>query len=648
MTSLAPTTSATREPESALPPANVRRRPLALQDVDVVDSFWSAKQNLTRETTIPAQERIMRSKGYFQALTLTWRKGDWYTPHVFWESDLAKWIEAGSYTLATHPTAEMTDAISAAIDLLDTAQQPDGYLNPYFTVVAPEKRFTDHEDAHELYCAGHLIEAGVAHFEATGTTRLLDIVCRYADLIDERFGPGGADEGGYDGHPEIELALVRLSKATGNRRYLDLSKRLLDNRGTAPYFFERQRDERSDDGMFANVFPGRRNSPERYRTYQQSHLPVREQRDAVGHAVRAMYLYTAMTDVGVETGDETLWAAGVALWRSVTEKKMYITGSVGTEPRIEGFGPDYDLPNATGYGETCAAIGLANWAARLGNASGDAQYFDVLERALYNGVISGASADGTHYFYGNPLSSDGSKHRNEWFDTSCCPPNLARFLSGLGRLVYARNDDTLAVNLFLASEARAEFDSTVFVKQETDYPRSGGTRITVSTEQPAPFVLAVRIPSWCDSVTIDGEPLTDRPGDGFVRFDRTWQGETVIEIDAELPVRRMRAHPAVAQDRGLVALQRGPIVFCAEATDNEGETSRLILPRASEITVVDDPDSGLVRLTAPALIDTAPWDNSLYTDGTTGHRPTELAAVPYFYWDNREPGSMDVWLREED
>ncbi|MEV4018581.1 beta-L-arabinofuranosidase domain-containing protein [Nonomuraea angiospora] len=631
--------------------AALRREPLPLTAVTIDDEFWAPRRELIRTRTLRHQEGQLRRPGQqFDALSLSWRPGDPDEPHIFWESDVAKWIEAASYCLATTDDPELDRAVDEAIELLAGAQQDDGYLNVYFTVVKPGERFTDLRDAHELYCAGHLIEAGVAHFEATGKTRLLDIVRRYADLIDTVFSPGGPRAGGYCGHQEIELALVRLYRATGERRYLDLGRRLIDWRGEQPYYFETELRRRGTPGYFGTRLPRKPGDLRRFREYNQSHLPAADQAEAVGHSVRAMYMYSAMTDLAGECGDDRLLQAVRRLWANVTGKKLYITGGLGSDPSIEGFGPEYDLPDAHGYAETCAAIGLVQWARRMSNLTGHGHYVDALERALYNGVLSGASADGTRYFYGNPLASHGTVTRQEWFDCACCPPNLARLLSELGRYVYAQGPGEAVVNLYVAGTARFTFaGGEVTLRQDTAYPREGRLAVTVThADDGAEFALAVRIPGWSrqPTVTVNGEPV-HRPvlRDGYCTLSRRWRAGDVVEIDLGMEVRRTWAHPAVAAAAGKVALERGPIVFCLEGVDHDCAVHSLVLARDTPVHAVPDERTGVVTLSADATAD-AETGGSLYGDRPPARRGVTMTAVPYFSWANRGLSDMTVWIRD--
>jgi DUF1680 family protein len=619
--------------------------------VQIADTFWAPRREMIRTATLWQQHDHLRNGGQLESLRLTWSPGDLPVPHIFWESDVAKWIEAASYCLAHTADGELEAAVDDAIGLLSGAQQADGYLNVYFTVVQPRQRFTDLRDAHELYCAGHLIEAGVAHYEATGKQTLLEIVRRYADLVDVEFAPGGACEGGYDGHEEIELALVKLYRVTGERRYLELSRRLILARGTRPFYFDREEELRGTEGYFGAAFAERAGRVDRFRQYNQSHLPVVEQVEVVGHSVRAMYLYCAMTDLAVEFDDPHLWAACRRLWASLTQNKLYITGGVGSDPTIEGFGPDYDLPDAHGYAETCAAIGLTMWAQRMANASGDASYVDVLERALYNGVLSGVSEDGTHYFYDNPLASDGSHQREEWFGVACCPPNLARLLSSLEHYIYSQGPDEAVINLYIAGSARFGVgDSAVVLTQATAYPRDGAITIAVDSATAAEFTICLRIPAWCGhpGLRVNGEPVDlaaviDR---GYARIRQRWSPGDRIELSLPMQARRIWANTEVAAAAGKVALQRGPLVFCLEGIDHTHPIPSIVLPRDATIKEVLDPRTGVVQLSATATADTNAHDPELYASQPPGTVEVTLSAGPYFAWNNRGRCTMRVWIRD--
>ena len=643
-------------PHTALPHPSLQ--PLPLPDVTITDTFWSARRETVRTSTLPTQLHHLKTHGQLEALRLQWRAGDPDEPHIFWDSDVAKWIEAASYSLAAHPDPELEAEVDAAISLLAGAQQPDGYLNTYFSVVAPGQRFTDLRDAHELYCAGHLIEAGVAHFESTGRKSLLDVVRRYADLIADVFGPGPGQIRGYDGHEEIELALVRLARVTGERRYLELATFFVDERGREPYFFDLEAEQRGTPGYFAGEFTDRDDEPRRYREYLQAHAPVREQTEAVGHSVRAMYLYSAMADLAAENSDQTLLDACRTLWEHLTGTRMYLTGGIGSSATNEGFTADHDLPDLDAYAETCAAIGLVFWSSRMARLDRDSRYGDVLERALYNGVLSGVSADGTHFFYDNPLASRGDKHRSAWFGVACCPPNLARLLTSLGSYAYAASPDELSVELYLAGTATAVLGgAAVTLQQQAELPWNGAVRLEVqlADQQQADFTLALRIPAWAGrggrapSLRVAGETveLAAVAERGYARLTRTWRSGDVVELELPTAPERVWAHPAVESAAGKVALTRGPLVYCFEATDHDAPLHTLALDREAALTDADDVVDGLVALTTTGSADEAGGDDRLYRDQPPARREHPLTAVPYYSWDNREPGAMTVWLRED-
>ena len=627
------------------------RTSLPIADVVVSDEFWSPRRETVRTRTIPHQEERLREGGQFEALLLKPRSHDDDDRErfpIFWESDVAKWIEAASYVLASEDAPELDAAVDKAIDLLAGAQQEDGYLNNYFTAVKPGKRFTDLRDAHELYCAGHLIEAGVAHFEATGKTTLLDIVRRYADLIDREFGPGGSCEGGYCGHQEIELALVKLYRATRERRYLELSLRLTDNRGKAPFYFDTEAERRGDSGYFGGHFGAVVRSDTRSREYNQSHAPVREQDTAVGHSVRAMYQYTAMADLALELGDAGLREACEKLWDDLVATKLYVTGGIGSDPSIEGFGPAFDLPDRTGYAETCAAIGLVFWAHRMMLLTGEAKYVDVLERALYNGVLSGASADGTRYFYGNPLASDGTVERSDWFDCACCPPNLARLLTSLEHYVYVADSEGLWVNLYVTGQARfAHGGQRVTVTQESDYPWDGTIGFTITeAEAPLPMTLRLRLPEWTTgaaSVSVNGTTLPYTTDNGYAVLNRTWSPGDRVELTLPMAPSLVRADARVASAHGKVAIQRGPIVHCVEEVDNAAPVPHLVIARTGDLRT--EHADGQDAIIADGLVD-APADGGLYRTDAPAAEPTAIRTVPYYAWANRGKGTMAVWIRE--
>ncbi len=634
-------------------PATTNRKmsPVSITRVVIDDGFWSPRIETNRVVTIPHEYRQCKETGRIDAFDLTWRPGVEPVPHYFWDSDVAKWIEAASYSLATRPDPELDRLLDEVIEKIAKAQQPDGYLNVYFTVVEPEKRWKNLGMWHELYCAGHLIEAAVAHYEATGQRRLLDVMCRYADYIASVFGPDPGQRYGAPGHEEIELALVKLYRVTGNRKYLELSKFFIDQRGQKPSVFQRELEHLSDEDSRLNRYFFDKNGFDT--SYCQDHLPVREQSEAVGHAVRAMYLYCGMADVAVETGDEALLRACRRLWNDVVNKKMYITGGVGSSRLNEGFTQAYDLPNKDAYAETCAAIALIFWSQRMLQIEADSRYADIMERALYNGALSGISLDGQKFFYVNPLASDGGHHRQEWFGCACCPPNIARLIASLGSYIYSESAEDLYVHLYISGHADLNIAGTsVRISQRSDYPWDGDIQIEVEPDKAAEFGLNLRIPGWCRkaSLALNGAEMdiSSICNAGYVRIHRKWQPGDMVRLNLDMPVERVVAHPNVAENLGHVALSRGPIVFCLEEADNPVPLQRIILPRDAKLTAVFDEQllGGVVKIQGEALlIDDTDWGDELYRFNPTAVRPYSFTAVPYYAWDHRTPGQMRVWIR---
>lgn len=622
--------------------------PVSWKDVTIDDRFWSPRLRANREHTLPHIYRMSKETGRIDALRLNWKAGDVPVPHVFWDSDVAKWLEAASYSLATHPDAVLEGQVDEVIGLLAVAQQPDGYLNSHFSTVEPEKRWTNLRDLHELYCAGHLIEAAVAHFQATGKRSLLDILIRYADHIDSVFGPEPGKKRGYPGHEEIELALVKLYRVTGEQRYLRLSQYFVEERGRQPHYYDEEARLRSEDpaAYWAGSYQ-----------YNQSHFPVREQQEVTGHAVRAMYLYSAMTDLARELHDASLLATCKRLWQHLSSRRTYITGGIGSSPYNEGFSADYDLPNESAYAETCAAIGLVFWNFRLLQLECDARYADMLEAALYNSVLSGVSLDGESFFYDNPLASRGGHHRQGWFECACCPPNIARLLASLGQYIYAANGRDIAVHLYIQSSAQVKMGGQVVtLRQETDYPWNGTVTFQLAMDEPATFGLKLRIPGWCRHALLivnDEEiDIASNLQQGYVRVERRWQTDDRVQLLLAMPVERMYTHPNVLQDAGRVALKCGPLVYCLESVDQADQRvplQRLLLPRDAKLSTHFEPEllDGVQVIRGSALIeDDADWGPTLYRSQPPTRHATAITAIPYYAWDNRQPGEMLVWLRE--
>jgi len=629
-----------RKPGEAAGSTRRRLTPVPFAEVHLDDRFWAPRLEVNRTVTVPHIYEQCKRTGRIEAFKLAWKPGMAGEPHVFWDSDVAKWIEAAACTLAVHPDKRLEKRLDAVIDLMAKAQRKDGYLNVHFTVVEPKMRFKNLAARHELYCAGNLIEAGVAHSRATGKPRLLDVVRRYADYIDSVFGSETGKRDGCPGHEEIELALVKLYRETGESRYLKLAQFFLDQRGQTPSFYASEMENLGADFDTA---------------YCQDHLPVREQSDVVGHAVRAMYLYCGMADVAGETGDAALVDACKRLWKSACRRRMYITGGIGPSKHNEGFTQDYDLPNGEAYAETCAAIGLVFFSHRMLNLTGDGRYADEMERVLYNGSISGVSLDGGKFFYVNPLASSGDHHRREWFECACCPPNISRMLAAFGQYVYSEGRNALYVHLYVQSSTEFSVGGQrVVVTQKTAYPWKDKVRITVRPERPAAFTLALRIPGWCRNaaVKLNGTPVdvTARAREGYLRIKREWRAGDRVDLTLPMPVGRIEARPEVRDNVGRVALQRGPVVYCLEQADNGPALDEIFLPRDAKLSVKFEKDSlgGVAVITGKAARrDTSGWSRSqLYRPAASKPKPVPIRAVPYCVWDNRKPGEMLVWVRQ--
>ncbi|WP_404927799.1 glycoside hydrolase family 127 protein [Mesorhizobium sp. ORM16] len=571
--------------------------------------------------------------------------GSTVTTQMFWDSDWGKTIETAAYSLYRAKNPELEKKIDAVIDLYEKLQQPDGYLSSWYQRIQPGLRWTNLRDCHELYCAGHLIEGAVAYYQATGKRKLLDVMCRYADHIASVLGPEPGKKKGYCGHEEIELALVKLARVTGENKYMELAKYFIDQRGQQPHYFDEEARARGTDPKAYH-----------FKTYEysQSHIPVREQDKVVGHAVRAMYLYSGMADIATEYGDDSLRVALDRLWDDLTSKNLYITGGLGPSAHNEGFTSDFDLPNESAYAETCAAVGLVFWASRMLGMGPNARYADIMERALYNGSISGLSLDGSLFFYENPLESRGRHNRWKWHRCPCCPPNIGRMVASIGSYFYSLADDALAVHLYGDSTARFDIAGVpVTLTQASRYPWDGAVAITIEPQAPVAFTLHLRVPAWSAgaALKVNGETvkLEDVTSDGYAAIRRTWKKGDSVRLDLEMPIERLYANPQVRQDAGRVALSRGPLIYCVEATDNDGSLHRIALPRTASIEAHDEPDllGGVVALSTTALADTDEgWQNGLYRTDPPSARQTRLTAIPYFAWDNREPGEMLVWLRD--
>jgi Uncharacterized protein conserved in bacteria len=645
---------------------------LPLNKVRIEDSFWSEYIRLVRDVVVPYQwealnDRVPEAEPSYAIRNLKIAAGDEsgeFGGMVFQDSDVSKWLEAVGYLLASGPDPDLEEVADGVVDLIGRAQQPDGYINTYFTLKEPDNRWTNLAECHELYCAGHLIEAAVAYYSATGKSKILDIACRFADYIDTVFGREPGKLQGYDGHQEIELALVRLYQVTGRPKYLELSQYFLDQRGTKPHFYASEFEKRGGKVHFPQLDMAHDLS------YSQAHLPVREQETAEGHAVRAVYMATAMADVAAKSGDVSLLDACKRLWRNIVSRRMYITGGIGSMEHGESFTFDYDLPNDTVYAETCASIGLIFFAQRMLQIEPVSEYADVLERALYNTVVSGMSRDGTRFFYVNPLEvhpeACGKNHiydhvkpvRQGWFSCACCPPNIARLLASLGGYIYSSKDRTLYTHLYIGGQAEWRLgQDQIKINQSSSYAWDGKVRMELSMDAALLFTMALRIPEWCHgqfSVTINGtvHSADEFPiEDGYLLADRLWKDGDSVDLAFAMPIMRMKGHPNVRHTAGKVALQRGPFVYCLEEADNGSQLHRMILPREAELTARFEPDllGGIEVIEGMVLRETSgAWNDDLYREEAQaglGLSETRAKFIPYYAWANRGPGEMTVWVR---
>jgi len=625
--------------------------PLALQNVTIKDGFFTPVQTLVREVVIPYQEQILHDAvpGVEKSHAIeNFRiaagdaEGEFYGM-VFQDSDVAKWLEAVGYSLANHPDAELEARADEIIDLVGRAQLEDGYLNTYFTIKEPEHRWMNLMECHELYCAGHMIEAGVAYYEGTGKRALLDICCKLADCLDNRFGPDKVR--GIPGHEEIELALLRLYAVTKEERYLKLAKYFIDERGQQPdYFVE---EEKRNNGWkhfgMSSTWPA----------YMQNHLPVREQTTVEGHSVRVGYLLTGMADLAARTNDDELFEACDRLWDNLVQKRMYITAGIGSTRHGEAFTIDYDLPNDSIYAETCATISLNFFAKQMLQAKPSAKYADIMERGFYNGSISGMQLDGKRFFYVNPLEVNpgvsgklfGYEHvlpkRPGWYACACCPPNLARMVASLGSYVWAENEDTIYSHMFVGGEAKFAVAGGVSIELESNYPWDGNITYKVKPETcGSEFTLAVRIPGWCKKyeVCINGEAVDVAPlmKDGYAYIKRAWNCGDVLALVLDMPVVKMYSNTAVRADAGCVALMRGPLVYAFESADNAFELQAVRIPRESVGRVLPfeaETLNGIVPIEIDAI--RMVTSDELYSSEPPKEEKVVLRGVPYYTWGNR-------------
>ena len=629
-------------------------RHIPLKNVHITDDFWSPRQRLMTDVTIPYMEKILRDEvpGAEKSHAISnfrmaagEETGDLYGM-VFQDSDVAKWLEAAAYSLAMKWDDALSRRVDEMVALIGRCQQPDGYLNTYFTVKESENKWKNLLECHELYCAGHLLEAAAALHEAAGKDDLLRVCIRLADHICNRF----EKEEGIPGHQEIEIGLLRLYHATDNPRYRDMALRFLNLRGQDPDWFKTHTP--AHPGIH---YGGYDISPEDT-LYNQSDVPTRRQTVARGHAVRQLYMLTAMADAAAETGDQGLLDACQRLFDNITEGQMYVTGAVGASAHHEAFTVDYDLPPDRCYGETCASVAMTFFAHQMLKNRADGRYADLMELELHNAALAGMQLDGKRFFYVNPLEVDtrvsgqvpGYEHvlpqRPQWHTCACCPPNLARLISSLGKYLWSEDDKHVYSHLFIGSKVNTHFGE---ILMESKYPWVGEVRYIVFSENE--FTLSIHIPSHVQkfTLTINGKAIDYQLRDGYIYISRAWKKEDTVELDFDLPVRRIYADPRVRSCRGKVAVARGPILYCFEEVDQCAPVFSLILPANADISTygpVQELPGDLIGLCMEGK--TLEYQERLYSSSCAKPSPCRMIAIPYFAWANRKNGDMTVWIQE--
>ena len=615
--------------------------PVPFTSVKVTDSFWGQRLQASREVTIPLAFSKCEETGRYENFIKAAHPSDTYKVEGFSfdDTDVYKTIEGASYSLQTYPDKKLQKYIDSILVIVAGAQEPDGYLYTARTMNpkhphnwAGKERWVAVETlSHEFYNLGHMVEGAVAHYQATGKRNFLDIAIKYADCVCREIGNGPEQKKYVPGHQIAEMALVKLYMVTGDKKYLDQAKFFLDTRG----------------------YTSRKDA------YSQAHKPVVEQDEAVGHAVRAVYMYSGMADVAAITGDSSYIKAIDKIWDNIVSKKIYITGGIGARNAGEAFGNNYELPNLSAYCETCAAIGNVYMNYRLFLLHGDAKYFDVLERTLYNGLISGVSLDGGSFFYPNPLSSSGKYSRKPWFGCACCPSNVSRFIPSLPGYVYAVKDDQVYVNLFLSNKAELKVDKKkIILEQETDYPWKGDIRLKIAQGNQN-FTMKLRIPGWVRGnvlpgdlyayadnqkpvyrVSVNGQTVKSDVNNGYLSIARKWKKGDVVEVHFDMLPRIVKANPKVEADRGRVAVERGPIVYCAEWPDNRFNIHSVLLNQHPQFKVTEKPELlyGINQLTTDAQA--LSYDMA----GKLVAKDVELTLIPYYAWAHRGEGDMEVWL----
>lgn len=639
---------------------------ISLDSIKINDVFFNKYVNLVKEVIIPYQWDVLNDRledvetshcieNFRIAAKET--QGE-FQGAVFQDTDVAKWLEAVGFVLSMERDEELEKLADETIELIGRAQHEDGYINTYFTIKEPDARWSNLAEGHELYTAGHLIEAAVAYYEATGKDRFLNIMCRFADMICDTFGNEEGKIHGYPGHQEIELALVKLYRTTGEKKYLEQAKYFIEARGKGENYFLKEMAGKDHKFLFPE-FAG-------YDTkYSQSHLPVREQKTAEGHAVRAVYMYCAMADLAEEYQDEELLKCCDELWNNIVNKRMYITGSIGSSGLLERFTTDYDLPNDCNYSETCASIGLALFGKRMADMKKDASYMDIVERVLYNTLLSGIAMDGKSFFYVNPLevwpdnciAKTSKEHvkpvRQKWFGVACCPPNIARTLASLGQYIYFKEEDRVFINLYISNETEITLNEIpVHVKIQGEYPWENKVEIKISADEPVKATFALRIPEYVQNACIckNGIRISDyQLENGYAMLNDTFK-EDCITIEFDMEPQFVHANPLVRADSGKTAIVKGPLVYCLEEVDNGSNLASIFVKTDSVLKEKFEKEllGGINTINFKGMkISSNEWkENTLYSTQKVEFEEIELKAIPYCYWNNRIPGEMIVWMKE--
>ena len=648
---------------------------IKFNDVNITDKFFGYYQDLIINEVIPYQWKVINDEledvekssaiKNFQ-IAAKEKEGNFYG-YVFQDTDVYKWLEAVGYSLHLKEDKELEKCADEVIDLIGRAQQEDGYIHTYFIIERPDLRFKNLWECHELYCAGHFFEAAVAYYKATGKIKVIELAKKFADCIYDNFGLEEGKIQGYDGHEEVELGLMSLYSVTKDKKYLELAKFFIEERGKSPYFFDIEWEARGKTSYWNGW--NYCDAPSKIRTsitgggpeYNQTHKPIREQDEAVGHAVRVVYMLCGMADIARESGDKDLLDSCNVLWNNIVNKKMYVTGAIGSTHVGESFTGNYDLPNDSLYGETCASIGLAMFAKRMLNIDINSKYADIIEKEIYNGIISGISMDGKSFFYVNPLEVYPKNHTNpvlelvkverqNWYPCACCPPNVARFLLNIGDYIYSTDDDTLYIHQYIANNSKFGInDKVVEISMDCNLLQSQNIKIRLNSSSLSNTKLALRVPSWSDAVfiKINDDTVSEYDiVDGYIYLNNILDENVNIEISFDTTLKLVKSSSKVRYNSGKVAVTYGPVVYCAEEVDNGEMLYDLVVSKSKEFRKENFEYNGLelskILISGYREIDN---DDNLYHEYNTDLKEQEIKLVPYHFWGNRGIGEMQVWLR---